>query len=165
MFNIAFRMIGDYEETCEVVQDTFLSAYRSLSKFRGDARFFTWLCRICLNHCKDRLKDLRSRAHYEAFSIDGQEDDDPVSVTAISSADPPALEQLETKELQGRVQYCINALDPQLREIIVLRDLQELSYEEMADVLKLPEGTIKSRLFRAREALGRIMQRVFGDHL
>jgi RNA polymerase sigma-70 factor, ECF subfamily len=164
MFNLAFRMIGDYEEAAEMVQETFIAAYRSISRFRGDARFSTWLYGICLNRCRDRLKDLRNRAQREVFSINEQgPDSEGQQMDCFSSHDLSALEQLEQKELQERVQRSIDSLDPQYREIIVLRDIQELSYEEIAYILKLNEGTIKSRLFRAREALKTSMEKVFGD--
>ena len=164
MLNLAYRMIGDYEEACEVVQDAFLSAYRSIKKFRGEARFSTWLYSIVVNLSKNRLKQIKTRGAREVYSIDN-----PLRTEEGSlSPDPPdrgptVLEKLEQKEAEARVQGCINGLDPEYREVLVLRDIQGFSYEEIRDILKIPDGTVKSRLFRARDALKDCLKRVLGD--
>lgn len=164
MLNIAYRMIGDYEASCEVVQDAFVSAYRAIQKFRGEARFSTWLYSIVINGSKNRIKQMRSRLRWEGPSID-----DPVETEdGQLTRDPPAkgpsvLEQLERKEVQVRVQACINSLDDEYREVLVLRDIQEFSYGEISDILKIPDGTVKSRLFRARDALKDCLKRAIGD--
>jgi len=164
MLNVAYRMIGDYQEACEVVQDAFLSAYRSIRKFRGEARFSTWLYSIVVNLSKNRMKQVRARGAREVYSID-----DPLKTEEGSlSLDPPdpgpsVLEKLEQKEMDARVQGCINGLDPEYREVVVLRDIQGFSYEEVRDILKIPDGTVKSRLFRARDALKDCLKRALGD--
>ena len=163
MLNVAYRMIGDYQEACEVVQDAFLSAYRSIRKFRGEARFSTWLYSIVVNLSKNRLKQIKTRGAREVYSIDN-----PLTTEEGSlSPDPPdrgptVLEKLEQKEAEARVQGCINGLDPEYREVLVLRDIQGFSYEEIRDILKIPDGTVKSRLFRARDALKDCLKRVLG---
>jgi len=164
MLNIAFRITGDYEEACETVQESFLSAYRSIKKFRGDAAFSTWLTGITMNHARNRLKKMRSLSHHEGVSID----DPVVTETGHAFLDPPsqeapAIEQLEKKEVQDKVQECIATLDDEFREVLVLRDIQEFSYDEIRDILNIPEGTIKSRLFRARDAMKKCLNRVLGD--
>jgi RNA polymerase sigma-70 factor (ECF subfamily) len=164
MLNIAFRITGDYEEACETVQESFLSAYRSIKNFRGDATFSTWLTGITMNHARNRLKKMRSISHHEGVSID-----DPVGTeTGHAFLDPPsqeapAIEQLEKKEVQEKVQECIATLDDEFREVLVLRDIQEFSYDEIHDILSIPEGTIKSRLFRARDVMKKCLSRVLGD--
>lgn len=164
MVNIAYRMLGDYEGACDVVQDAFLSAYKAIRKFRGDAMFSTWLCRIVINVSKNHMKQMRVRLQHERQSIDvtieteeGQLRSNPPDPT------PSIAEQFEKKEVQAKVQSCINSLDDEYREILVLRDIQGLSYDEIRDILKIPDGTVKSRLFRARDALKDRLKKVLGD--
>jgi RNA polymerase sigma-70 factor (ECF subfamily) len=154
MLNIVYRITGDYDDACEVVQEAFLSAYRAIRKFRGDAKFSTWLTGITVNHAKNRLRQTQSRSYHEVVSID-----DPVE-TEIS-----AIEQLEQKEVQEKVQECIGGLDKDQREVLVLRDIEEFSYDEIGRILKIPGGTVKSRLSRARNALKDClkMKKVIGD--
>jgi RNA polymerase sigma-70 factor (ECF subfamily) len=164
MLNIAYRMTGDYEEACEIVQEAFLSAYRAIRKFRGEARFATWLYGITVNHAKNRMRQVQSRSRHETLSLD-----DPVEtengwlVHDPPSAETPIVEQLEKKEIQSKVQECISSLDDEYREVLVLRDIQGFSYEEIRDILKIPDGTVKSRLFRARDALKDCLKKVIKD--
>ena len=164
MLNVAFRMIGDYDEACDVVQEAFLSAYRAIGKFRGDARFSTWLCGIVLNHSRSHMRRKAARSRREAGSLD-----DPVKSKDGSFLNEPRsqeesiVERLEKRERDEKVQDCIGFLDGEQREVLVLRDIQGFSYEEIGVLLKLPEGTVKSRLFRARNALKDGLFRVLGD--
>jgi len=164
MLNIAFRMIGDYEEACDVVQEAFLSAYRAIGKFRGDALFSTWLYGIVLNQSRSRMRQKVARSRRERESLD-----DPAKLENSSFIEGPCsremsiVEQLEKRELQEKVQECIGLLEGEQREVLVLRDIQGFSYEEIGVMLKLPEGTVKSRLFRARGALKDSLLRVLGD--
>ena len=164
MLNIAYRITGDYEEACETVQEAFLSAFKAIKKFRGEAAFSTWLTGITMNHARNRLKKIRSHSHHEGVSID-----DPIGTETGQifydhpSQEEPIIEQLEKKELQAKVQECIGTLDDEFREVLVLRDMQEFSYDEIHAILNIPEGTIKSRLFRAREALKNCLKKVIGD--
>jgi RNA polymerase sigma-70 factor, ECF subfamily len=162
MLNIAYRMIGDYSEACDVVQEAFLSAWRGFGKFRGEARFSTWLCSIVLNHARNHLKAGAARAGRGGVSFD-----DPATSDA-GGPDPPsneesAVERLERRELEARVQAGIGSLDGAQREVLVLRDIQGYSYEEIGAMLRLPQGTVRSRLFRARSALKESLLRVGGD--
>jgi RNA polymerase sigma-70 factor (ECF subfamily) len=161
MINIAFRMTGDFEEACEVVQDAFVSAYRNMRSFKGASRFSTWLYSIVANLSRNRIKRMKRKKGREPVSVD-----DPVmtaegSVRAEPASDvPTALEEMERKEVQRKVQGCIDALDVEFREVIVLRDIQGFQYEEIAGVLGLAAGTVKSRLFRARDAVRRCLKKV-----
>jgi len=164
MLNIAYRMMGDYEAASEVVQDAFLHAYKAIRKFRGEARFSTWLCRIVINLSKNRIRQMKTQSEREGVSLDapietedGQVSQDP------PSEEPSALEQMERKEVQTAVQMCINALESDFREVLVLRDIQGLSYDEIGEILEIPGGTVKSRLFRARDALKEGLKKVFGE--
>lgn len=164
MFNIAFRLVGNHDDACEVVQDAFVSAYRNLKTFRGDAKFTTWLTTITLNLSKNRLKQLRSRQGHEAFSLDEPlRTDDGEMTLDPPSKEPSVLDRMEQRDVQTRVQDCIQALDPGFREVLVLRDMQEFSYEEIGNMLKTREGTVKSRLFRAREMVKECLKRFTGE--
>lgn len=164
MLNVAFRMIGDYDEACDVVQEAFLSAYRAIGKFRGDARFSTWLCGIVLNHSRSHIKRKAARSRREAWSLDDPaESKDGSFANEPRSREESIVERLEKRERDEKVQECIGSLDGEQREVLVLRDIQGFSYEEIGVLLKLPEGTVKSRLFRARNALKDGLLRVFGD--
>lgn len=163
MFNIAYRMIGNYEEACEVVQDAFLSAYRSIKNFKGKAKVSTWLCTIVINLARNRVKQLKARRYREGLSIDNPvlTNDSEIGVEPASSG-PSALERLEEKDIQLKVQECIEVLDEEFREVLILRDIQGFSYDEISDMLDIPQGTVKSRLFRAREAIKNCLKRVIG---
>jgi len=163
MLNIAYRMMGDYEEACEIVQDAFVSAHRNLKGFKGKAKFSTWLYRIVINRSKNRLNQLKTQRHREPFSIDdplltndGQIAGEP------ASNEPSALETLEEKDTRQKVRECIHSLDDEFREVVILRDIQGFTYEEISDLLGIPDGTVKSRLFRAREALKDCLKRAMG---
>jgi RNA polymerase sigma-70 factor (ECF subfamily) len=163
MINIAYRMTGNFEEACEVVQDAFVSAYRNLKSFKGAARFSTWLYSIVANHSRNSLKRMKAKRKREPVSVD-----DPVlaeegAVQVEHASDSPtALEELERKEVQQRVQGCIDALDVEFKEVIVLRDIQGFRYEEIAGMLGLAAGTVKSRIFRARDAVRECLKKVLG---
>jgi RNA polymerase sigma-70 factor (ECF subfamily) len=164
MLNVAFRMLGDYDEACDVVQEAFFSAYRAIGKFRGDARFSTWLCGIVLNQARSHMTQKTVCSRREAGSLD-----DPVKSKNGSFLNEPLsqegsiVERLEKRELEAKVQKCIGLLQGEQREVLVLRDIQGFSYEEIGVMLKLPDGTVKSRLFRARNALKDGLCRVLGD--
>ncbi len=164
MLNVAFRLIDDYEEACEVVQDAFVSAHKSIRTFRGESKFSTWLTSITINLSKNRLKQVKSRRGHEAFSIDDpvQTDEGQMTVDPPSN-EPSVLDRLEKRDIRNRVQDCIKTLSPDFREVLVLRDMQDFSYEEIGSILTMREGTIKSRLFRAREMVKDCLKRIAGD--
>jgi RNA polymerase sigma-70 factor (ECF subfamily) len=164
MLNIAYRLIGDFDDACEVVQDAFVSAYKNIGTFRGDAKFTTWLTTITLNLSKNRLKQVRSRQGHEAFSLNAPiQTDDGMMRMDPPSKEPSALDRLEQRDVQAAVQDCIKALDTDFREVLVLRDMQEFSYEEIGGVLNVRIGTVKSRLFRAREMVKDCLKRFMGE--
>jgi RNA polymerase sigma-70 factor (ECF subfamily) len=164
MLNIAYRTIGNYDEACEIVQEAFISAYKNIKVFKGKAKFATWLYAICINLSRNRLKQLQTRRHREPYSVDN-----PIQVAdGQIPADPPAsepsaLDRLEARDVQQQVQGCINALDAEFREVLILRDIQGFSYDEISAMLKVLEGTVKSRLFRAREAMRDCLKKAMGD--
>lgn len=144
IFNLVYRMLGDYDDAAETSQEVFLSAYRAIGQFRGEANFSTWLYRIALNHATTRRKSAALRQK-RFVAIDGTD--------MIDSDQIGPAETLETKELRDRVQRALSELEPEDATVILLRDLQDVPYEDVARVLKIPVGTVKSRLHRARQAL------------
>lgn len=162
MFNIAYRMLGDYGDAGDVVQESFLRAYRSIDRFRGEARFSTWLTRIVINQAHNRLKHTTTRARREVSS-------DPIALVDIGgvsgtpSAEDALIERLDKEASDRRIQECLDALDEEQRTVLVLRDIQGFSYEEIGATLELPDGTVKSRLFRARNTLKGMLLKVLGE--
>ena len=144
IFNLVYRMLGDYDEAAETCQEVFLSAYRAIGTFRGDANFSTWLYRIALNHASTRRKSINLR-HQRNVSIDNTE--------PMRDLQPGPAESLEKKEIRDTVQRALSTLSEDDAAVILLRDLQDVPYDEVALVLEVPVGTVKSRLHRARQAL------------
>lgn len=144
IFNLVYRMLGDYDDAAETSQEVFLSAYRAIGQFRGDANFSTWLYRIALNHANTRRKSV-STYNRRLVPID--------KTDLINDPQLGPAETLEKKEISERVQQALNDLEPEDATVIVLRDLQDSPYEEIARMLSVPVGTVKSRLHRARRAL------------
>jgi RNA polymerase sigma-70 factor (ECF subfamily) len=153
MLNLAYRMIGDYEEACDVVQEAFLAAFRSIKTFREEARFSTWLGSIVLNESRNHLKKKAGRLRLEEKSLDDPETIKMNDLNGFSSPEPSALERLEKSDRERLVQTALQTLDQEQREVLVLRDLQGHSYETIGLMLKVPLGTVRSRLFRARNSL------------
>jgi RNA polymerase sigma-70 factor (ECF subfamily) len=154
LVNIAFRMTGVYEDACDIVQDSFVAAWQKLADFRGEAQFSTWLTAIVINQARNRCQQVRRHRRHEAYSLDAPlAGDGNERLPDPPSGSPSALDDLEEAELRSFLQRCIDALTPEFREVLVLRDMQELAYDEVAAALQLRDGTVKSRLFRARDAV------------
>lgn len=166
MLNIAFRIVGDYDDACEVMQDAFVSAYKNLKGFRQEAKFSTWLTAITVNLSKNRLKRLAIRRQREPVSLDEPvRTDDGEVMPDPPSKEPSVLDRMEKQDVKEKVGDCIKELDPDFREVLVLRDLQDLSYEEIAGMLNVAAGTVKSRLFRARESVKECLKKAMGGIL
>jgi RNA polymerase sigma-70 factor (ECF subfamily) len=164
MFNIAFRITGSMEDASEVVQDAFVSAYRNLKHFEQKSRFSTWLYSITVNTAKNRLKQNLTRKAHEPHSYDDPlySDSSTKRIEPVSD-DPSALDLLMEKDRQKGVQECLNRLEQDFREVLVLRDIQGFAYTEIAAMLSLAEGTVKSRLFRARDAVKACLKKLLGE--
>ncbi len=153
IFNLLYRWLGDYDEAAEVAQEVFLSAFRAIKRFRGESSFSTWLYRIGINHAKNRQKSLQSARERQHT---GEIPDPPHD----SQADP--VENAEQRERHELVQWGLKELDGDDSLLILLHDLQEYRYEEIAETLDIPLGTVKSRLHRARQALRAKLAPYFG---
>lgn len=145
------RMIRDQAEVEDVVQESFIKAYRALPNFRGDSAFYTWLYRIGINTAKNHLVAMGRRPSLsndiEVEDAENFEDGDE-----LRTLDTPETE-LMTKELAQTVKQAIEALPQELKTAISLRELDGLSYEEIAELMQCPIGTVRSRIFRARESV------------
>jgi RNA polymerase sigma-70 factor (ECF subfamily) len=151
VFNLCYRFMGNHSEAEDVAQEVFVTIYRSLKNFRGDALFSTWLYRITVNHCKNRLKYLGRRQYFQTRSLDQPLQTEEGEVyPMIEDTGPGPEEKMSRREVKDFVQEKINGLDAEHREVILLRDIEGLSYQEIAEVLDLREGTVKSRIHRAR---------------
>jgi RNA polymerase sigma-70 factor (ECF subfamily) len=155
VFNLVFRMIGSREEAEDVAQEVFVTVFKSVEGFRGEAKFSTWLYRIAANHCKNRMKYLGRRSYKATGELDEAAerelaDAQPSAMTPHLDGPEKVLEGLQMEKL---VQEGIALLDEEHRMLIVLRDVEDLSYQEISQITGLAEGTVKSRLHRARMSL------------
>ena len=160
IYNLAYRFVGEPEEANDLAQEIFTAAYQNLKKFRGDAKFSTWLFQIATNRGKNRFKYLKRRGHFaNRGQTEGADEGDflPKEIPD-ESGNPETL--LAGKEVQRIVQNAINELDPDHKAIVILRDIEGLSYDEIAQILNLPEGTTKSRLHRARMVVKEKLKKV-----
>lgn len=151
VYNLAYRMLGHGEDARDLTQEVFLKAYFALPDFRGDCTFATWLYRITTNLCLDSL---RRRREQVAFSLDEPLQTEKGTLARQLQADEEGPEAIvERREFQFLVQQLIATLPPEQRLVLILRELQGLSYEEIALIMQCSLGTVKSRLSRARNAL------------
>ncbi|MCB9741968.1 MAG: sigma-70 family RNA polymerase sigma factor [Alphaproteobacteria bacterium] len=157
VFSLCLRWMGDRQIAEEVAQDVFIATFKALGRFRGDAKLSTWIFRVTVNHCKNR-RLYRKRRHQDRHeALEGNNRDDPEAPNRqLADEDAPSPDALRHQsEADTILADALAALDDDQREIIVLRDVEDLSYEEIADLLELPRGTVKSRLHRARKELAR----------
>ena len=151
IYAACYHMMGSREDALDCAQETMLRAFRAFSSFRRDAAFSTWITRIAMNVCTDALRRRRDAVSLEALREDtGYEPADPA---------PGAYARLEEKERLRLLREGMALLPPEMRRIIMLRDLQGRSYDEIAAILELPLGTVKSRVSRAREKLAAILRK------
>jgi RNA polymerase sigma-70 factor (ECF subfamily) len=154
VFNLCYRLVGDYEEADDCAQETFVKVYRSLKGFRFGSSFATWLYTIAVNHCKNRLRSLQYRFWKRAVRIDPlKKEDDPGCLDTIEDPAPSPLAHLTKKEREALLQRAIKGLPKPSRTVVVLRDMEGLSYEEIVDITGYNIGTVKSKLARARQML------------
>lgn len=149
-YNLALRMLSHPQDAEDVTQEAFFNAYRSLADFRGGSRFSSWLCRIVSNLCLDRLRS-RARRAEASLTVENDEGEAEQLDVPDESYSPEAL--LERRLTGESVQRGLESLSPELRQILLLREIRGMSYEEIAAELSLEIGTVKSRIFRARKRL------------
>jgi len=148
------RMVRDVDLVADIAQETFIRAYRALPQFRAESAFYTWLYRIAVNTAKKALVDMKRDPVITHTALQGADDDDETYRAGSEPTDgetPEAL--LASKQVAATVNAAIGALSEDLRQAITLREIEGLSYEEISDVMNCPIGTVRSRIFRAREAI------------
>ncbi len=150
VYNLALRTVGNPEDAADLSQEAFLRAYRSIGSFRGDSKFSVWLYRLTTNICIDFL---RSKGRKPTVSLTMENDDEEVQELDVADDRFDPEENFQRAELQRAVQRGLNALPEEFRTILILRELEGMSYAEIGEILNLEEGTVKSRLFRARSRL------------
>lgn len=156
-FSLAFRMLNNYDEACEAVQDAFLATWQGLHTFRGESRFSTWLYRV-VYHCCLRILEQRKRDSRDLDAVTAQAEHQ-----ATLEAGQEVQSLVTARERQETIQQAIQQLPGKYRAVLILRHLQELTYEEIAQTLSLPVGTIKTHLFRARNLLKERLQSLEHD--
>ena len=150
VYNIALRMTGNSEDAADMTQEAFIKAYNSLQSFRGDSKFSVWLYRIVSNVCLDFLRS-KNRRPTVSLSVEDDDGEDAQLDVADESQSPELL--LDRKLTRDSVRRGLDSLPPDYRQILLLREVQGLSYDEIAQALSLEVGTVKSRIFRARKRL------------
>jgi RNA polymerase sigma-70 factor (ECF subfamily) len=150
VFNLCYRLLGDYEEANDSAQETFIKVYGSLKKFRFESAFYTWLYRIATNTAKNHLVAARRRPL--DYNLDLQDPDQYEMHGKLKTEDTPEGNLL-SEEIRETVNRAIEGLPEDLRTAIMLRELEGMSYEEIATTMECPVGTVRSRIFRAREAI------------
>ena len=167
VFALVLRMIGNRAEAEDLAQEVFVQVFKAIGSFRGESKLSTWIYRIAINLCKNRSKYLRVRHAGQEEELEAVQER-----TALGDARGAALTRVERpdemaagKQVERIVQQAILELEPSFRECLVLRDVEDLSYEEIGAITGLPEGTVKSRIHRARAKLKEIVERALGEKI
>lgn len=165
VFALVHRMLGRRDEAEDLSQEVFVQVFKSIDQFRGDAKLSTWIYRIAVNLCKNRAMYLSRRHANSHDDIDAMVDRAPLSMAkgaAVSNVSRPD-ELVEGMQMEVIVKAAIAKLEPDFREVLVLRDVEDLSYEEIVAITGLPEGTVKSRIHRARAQLRALIERALKE--
>jgi len=153
VFNLCLRIMGNYDLATEMAQEVFLRAWCSIGSFRGEAKFTTWLYAVAHNLCMNRLESVRRDAHRRMSEGDAAEE-----LGRLHSKEEDPAVAYEREESKGSIHRQVAALPPRYRSVIILFYIQDMSYQEIAEVTGLPIGTVKTHLFRAKEVLRRAME-------
>ncbi|HLO39682.1 MAG TPA: sigma-70 family RNA polymerase sigma factor [Phycisphaerales bacterium] len=158
IYNLCVRLVGNRELAEDLAQDTLVKLVQNIGRFDGRAKFSTWLYRITMNVCLSRLRAEKVRKH---SSLDDQpRDDGPTAAAMLQGREPTSGQGVLTDERQQHILAALESLDTEQRSILLLRDTRDLDYDQIAEVLEVPVGTVKSRLFRARAALREALERI-----
>lgn len=144
IFNLIYRLTGNYDDAKDLTQDVFLLAYKSYSRFRQEANVYSWLYKIALNHCSNNFKKKRKIVSLDEY---------------MTNNNPGADEELEKKEEEIKVRWAINTLPNKYKEVIILREIENLSYNDISKILSLSKEVVAIRLFRARIKLKKKLEK------
>ncbi len=167
VFALVLRMIGNRAEAEDLAQEVFVQVFKAIGSFRGESKLSTWIYRIAINLCKNRSKYLRVRHSGQEEQLDALQDRVPMGDAKganVASVERPD-EMMAGKQVERIVQNAILELEPSFRECLVLRDVEDLSYEEIGAITGLPEGTVKSRIHRARAQLKELVESALGEKI
>jgi len=167
VFALVLRMLGNRAEAEDLAQEVFVQVFKAIGTFRGDARLSTWIYRIAINLCKNRSKYLRVRHADEQDEIEALAERVPMDEARHANVAQVARpdEMAAGRQVEAIVQRAILELEPSFRECLILRDVEELSYEEIEEITGLAAGTVKSRIHRARAQLRTIVERELGEKI
>lgn len=154
IFNLIFRLVCDWEDAADLTQETFVAAFRAYDSFRGESSVYTWLCRIAINRCKNRFRSRDKQRDIEGLSLD---ETNLAETTATDGRSNPE-KSLEQSELRNHVEQAIARLPDDYKIVVLLRDLQGLSYQEIAEATELSLDVVKTRLARGRAMLRRVLE-------
>lgn len=165
VFALVFRMLGRRDEAEDLAQEVFVQVFKAIDQFRGESKLSTWIYRIAVNLCKNRSKYLSRRHLGDQDDVDAMAERVPLSAAkGVSVGDVSRPDDLvEGMQLEIVVKRAIEQLEPEFREVLVLRDVEDLSYEEIASITGLPDGTVKSRIHRARAQLRALVEKAMGE--
>ncbi|HVR20128.1 MAG TPA: sigma-70 family RNA polymerase sigma factor [Polyangiaceae bacterium] len=167
VFRLVLRMLGRRDEAEDMAQEVFVQVFKAIGTFRGDSKLGTWIYRIAVNLCKNRIKYLSRRHSSDEEELEPIAErsalDDKKSSTVGETSRPDQV--VEGYQIEKVVQECMASIDPDFREVLVLRDVEDLSYEELCEVTGLPDGTVKSRLHRARAMLKTAVEQRLGEKI
>ncbi len=152
IYAVCYRMLRNADEAADLTQDSLVKVIEGIDSYDGRAALSTWVIRVTMNCCLSHLRKQKIRRHRSLDSPVGP-DDQPAAAILQGSEEPSSLERVEQAEARSVLLGCLGDLDPEMRSVIVLRDMQDLDYQQIGEVLQVPIGTVKSRLFRARAAL------------
>jgi RNA polymerase sigma-70 factor (ECF subfamily) len=163
IYNICYRFAGSAEDAQDLTQEVFIKVYRTVSSFDGDkASFNTWVTTVTRNLLVDHFRKKRNdRATDSIDATQGADEEGPTLAERLSDGAPGPHVHVERRERREMVHRALQQISPELREAVILRDLQDMDYREIAQVLKVPEGTVKSRINRGRAELARLLQRTY----
>lgn len=162
VYTVAYRFLGNHADASDLAQEVFLRLYQALPRFRGESSLMTWLYRVTANACRD---EIRRQQRHHVVSLDGEAGSNYIyAISQAPGRSPSPEEVVEQKEFNEVVQQCLSDLSGEHRLVLVMREVQGMSYEEISDVLNCSLGTVKSRLSRARQAFKEIFS-IQREHL
>lgn len=163
IYSLCYRFADSADDAQDLTQEVFIKVYRTISSFDGEkATFNTWLTSVTRNLLVDHFRKTRNdRATDSIDATQSAEEDGPTLADRLASSTPSPLVHVESRERQEMVQWALRQISVDLREAVIMRDLQDMDYREIAEVLKVPEGTVKSRINRGRAELARVLQRTY----
>ncbi|HEX4336306.1 MAG TPA: sigma-70 family RNA polymerase sigma factor [Polyangiaceae bacterium] len=167
VYRLMLRMLGRKEEAEDMAQEVFVQVFKSVHQFRGDAKLGTWVYRVAVNLCKNRGKYLSRRHAGAEDELDALAERAPLAeAKGVTLSDVSGPDQMvQGYQVESIVRRCILELDADFREVLVLRDVEDLSYDEIGEITGLAEGTVKSRLHRARSTLKEKVERLLGEKI